>query len=242
MVGGCSRDRWGGVEKRLRACDRMERIPEPELMDDPAQAEAYHRADFGEPHAHFIALFRHHFPAGSWQGPVLDLGCGTADITRRFALTFRGVEIHGIDGAEAMLRWGRESVAAEGLDSRVRLSCRRLPTHELPGSDYGAVISNSLLHHLADPLVLWSAIRFSARVGAPVFVMDLLRPATPAHAAELVASHAVGESDLLRRDFFNFLCAGYRPDEVERQLLQGGLDHLTLEVISDRHWLVYGRA
>lgn len=219
----------------------MERIAEPDLMDDPAQAEAYHRADFGEPHDHFVTLFRQHFPAGSWQGPVLDLGCGTADVTRRFARAFRDVEIHGIDGAEAMLRWGRESVAAEGLAGRVRLYCRCLPTQALPGSDYGAVISNSLLHHLADPLVLWSTIRSSARVGAPVFVMDLMRPATPGRVEELVCTYAAGESDLLRRDFFNSLCAAYTTEEVERQLQSTGLDHLQLEVVSDRHWTVRGR-
>ena len=219
----------------------MERVAEPDLMDDPAQAEAYHRADFREPHERFIDLFRQRFPVGSWQGPVLDLGCGTADITRRFALAFPDAEIHNIDGAEAMLRWGRELLAAAGLAGRVRLYCRCLPTPDLPRSDYGAVISNSLLHHLADPLVLWSAIRSTTRVGAPIFVMDLLRPATPAHAAELVASHAAAESDLLRRDFFNSLCAAYRPAEVERQLRMTGLGHLNVEVISDRHWIAGGR-
>lgn len=219
----------------------MERIAEPDLMDDPAQAEAYHRADFGEPHDHFVRLFRQHFPAGSWQGSVLDLGCGTADVTRRFARAFRDVEIHGIDGAKAMLRWGCESVAAEGLAGRVRLYCRCLPTQDLPQPDYGAVISNSLLHHLIDPRVLWSAIRACARDGAPVFVMDLMRPATPARAVELVCTYAAGESDLLRRDFFNSLCAAYTPEEVERQLQSTGLDHLQLEVVSDRHWIVRGR-
>ncbi len=53
----------------------MERVPELELMDDAAQAEAYARADFSEPHNHFVELFKQCFP-GPVQGAVLDLGCG----------------------------------------------------------------------------------------------------------------------------------------------------------------------
>lgn len=219
----------------------MKRIPERDLMDDPAQAEAYHRADFTEAHECFVALFRQFFPAGTWTGPVLDLGCGTADVTRRFAKAFGDQRIHGVDGSQAMLRWGREALEREGLASRVELFCRYLPADRLPESKYGVVISNSLLHHLQDPSILWSTIRDCAVNDGPVFVMDLLRPATPARAAELVALYAAGERELLRTDFFNSLCAAYRPDEVERQIRQAGLQRLTVETVSDRHWIARGR-
>lgn len=36
----------------------MDRAPEPELMDDAAQAMAYAEADFSEPHGRFIELYR----------------------------------------------------------------------------------------------------------------------------------------------------------------------------------------
>ena len=38
------------------------------------------------------------------------------------------------------------------------------------------IFTNSLLHHLADPAVLWSTIRDWSNPGCKVFVMDLLRP------------------------------------------------------------------
>ena len=53
----------------------MNRILEPELMDDPAQAEAYARADFAEENQGFVDRFKEYFPEFS-QGKVLDLGCG----------------------------------------------------------------------------------------------------------------------------------------------------------------------
>ena len=49
----------------------MQRVPEPELMDDPAQALAYAGADFSEPHQAFVAHFRERFP-DFHSGSVLD--------------------------------------------------------------------------------------------------------------------------------------------------------------------------
>ena len=40
----------------------MERIPEPDLMNDPEQALAYAQADFEEPHNQFVELFKNRFP------------------------------------------------------------------------------------------------------------------------------------------------------------------------------------
>lgn len=218
----------------------VQRIPEPELMNDPEQAEAYHRADFSEAHDHFVALFRECFEAQSWTGPVLDLGCGTADVTRRFAKAYEGVRVQGIDGAENMLQWGREALARDGLSDRVTLYCRYLPDDGLPEEHYGAVISNSLLHHLRNPSDLWNAIRRCSTPGAPVLVMDLVRPETPAEAAELVKLHAGREAAILQRDFFNSLCAAYRVEEVEQQIRQAGLVPLRVRSVSDRHWIAYG--
>ncbi len=219
----------------------MERIPEPELMDDPRQARAYAGADFCEPHERFVALFAECFPGVDLAGAVLDLGCGPADVSCRFALAHPRCILHGVDGAAAMLAEGRRLVAARGLGGRVRLHHLRLPSEELPAGPFAAVISNSLLHHLADPAVLWHSIAATAAPGAPVFVMDLLRPASEAQAQALVAVHAAGEPEILRRDFHHSLRAAYRPIEVRQQLAAAGLGHFTVRAVSDRHLIAYGR-
>jgi ubiquinone/menaquinone biosynthesis C-methylase UbiE len=220
----------------------MERIPEPDLMDDDDQAEAYHRADFSEPHNHFVTLFGQQFEADSWHGPVLDLGCGTADVTLRFADAFDAVEIDGIDGAESMLRLGREAVRSRALAHRVRLSRAYLPRENPPRRRYGAVISNSLLHHLHEPMVLWSVIKGVAVPGAPVLVMDLLRPADIRQVDQFVMKYASDAPERLQRDFRNSLHAAYRVTEVEVQLQEAGLGHLRVSTVSDRHLIVAGRA
>ncbi len=219
----------------------MERIPEPELMEAADQALAYAMADFSEPHDHFVRRFAECFPA-ALTGRVLDLGCGPADISCRFARAFPACTIDGVDGAAAMLAQGQALIDRQGLTARIRLHHLRLPCASLPAASYEAIISNSLLHHLADPGVLWDAVRSASHTGTRVFIMDLLRPASEKQACALVMEYAADEPEILRHDFYHSLLAAYRPDEVARQLAATGLEQLTIQVVSDRHFVVYGVA
>ncbi len=219
----------------------MERIPEPQLMDDFEQARAYALADFEEPHSQFIALFRERFSDEAVEGVALDLGCGPGDITRRFANAFPACRIHAIDGAESMLMFARQMVDFEMLHERVRLFKRMLPTDNLPKAQYDAVICNSLLHHLGDPMVLWQMVNQFAKPGAAIFVMDLMRPDSQELAEAMRRQYAANEPEILQQDFFNSLLAAYTPEEVQAQLQKAGLAHLKVEMISDRHLLVSGR-
>jgi hypothetical protein len=70
--------------------------------------------------------------------------------------------------------------------------------------------------------------------------MDLLRPASRDDAARLVAEHAAHEPEILRHDFLASLLAAYRPAEVHNQLRAAGLNDLTVETVTDRHFIVWG--
>lgn len=217
----------------------MQRIPEPELMDSEAQAKAYAEADFVAPHSMFVRLFGE--MVGEPCGNVLDLGCGPADVTCRFASAFPDCQIDGVDGAEAMLRYGRQAVEAAGLAPRVRLLQGYLPGATLPRERYDVIISNSLLHHLADPLVLWRTVKNYLTDDGQVFVMDLMRPGSREEVAQLVQLYADNEPEILRQDFHRSLLAAYPPDEIVRQLDDAKLQGLVLKVVSDRHLVVTGR-
>ena len=211
-------------------------------MDDDAQARAYAAADFAEPHNRFVSLLRQHLPDLPPGGVALDLGCGPADVTIRVARALPQWQIDGLDGSAAMLRYGHAAVARAGLADRVRLAQVRLPAVAFPRPAYDLVFSNSLLHHLGDPAVLWQSVRRAAPPGAAVFVMDLMRPGSRDAAARLVDVYCVGEPEVLRRDFFNSLLAAYREDDVRHQLRAAELEHLTVAAASDRHLIVWGRA
>lgn len=219
----------------------MERIPEPELMLDEAQARAYAEADFEAPHARVVELFRESFPDWSGRGAVLDLGCGPGDISLRFAVAYPYCQVDGVDGSEAMMAAGRGRIQASGLGARVRLHKALLPTDAAPRPRYDAVISNSLLHHLHEPQVLWSAVNRYAADGAPVFIIDLLRPDSLTEARVLCDRYADGEPEVLRQDFFHSLCAAFTLEELHAQLRSAGLDYLEASAVSDRHCMIRGR-
>ena len=217
----------------------MNRIPEAELMEDEAQAFAYALANFDEPHSMFIQLYKQIF-GNSIAGMVVDLGCGTADITVRFARAYPRCCLDGIDGSENMLRYGHELVAQYNLKKQIILIHGYLPHAALTPQYYDGVISNSLLHHLQDPMVLWETIRRCAKSHAPVFVMDLLRPLDEFQARKLVKQNVADEPEILQRDFYNSLLAAYSPGEIKEQLEKAGLEHLSVSMVSDRHLVVSG--
>jgi ubiquinone/menaquinone biosynthesis C-methylase UbiE len=222
----------------------MQRIPEPDLMDDDAQARAYAEADFAEPHENFVTLFKQQWPGRAMAGHVLDLGCGPADISIRFARAFPDCAIEGVDGANEMLAYGIKAVAAAGLSQRIDLTHCYLPDEALMQQSYDAVISNSLLHHLKDPMTLWQTIAACVKPGStdgvPVFVMDLMRPESEVEVKGMVEQYVANEPDILRHDFHHSLFAAYRVDEVRAQLAVAGLSGLKVEAVSDRHLIVAG--
>lgn len=217
----------------------MDRIPEPDLMDDAAQAQAYAETDFSEAHDAFVSHFKSRFPDFNI-GHVLDLGCGTADVLMRFAKTYPESHITGIDGAQAMLDIGLQDIEAKGCAHQIRLHRCLLPDDSLSSKCFDAVISNSLLHHLNDPMIMWDTIRQCAGKGTPIFVMDLMRPDSPDKADTLVQLYAGDASPILKKDFYNSLLAAYITEEILHQLKTAALDYLTVEVVSDRHVLVWG--
>lgn len=219
----------------------MQRVTEPELMDDQAQSEAYAAADFAEAHTHIVDIFGRCFPGEEVTGHILDLGCGPGDICFRFAARYPGCSLTGVDGSTAMIRLANARKACEsGTGGRVCFIEGLLPGAEIPGAPFAAVISNSLLHHLHEPHVLWETVLRYASPGTRVYVVDLFRPQSVSEVQRLVDEYAAGEPDILRRDFYNSLCAAFEPHEVETQLVAAGLAGLAVDVISDRHLAVYG--
>ncbi len=218
----------------------MERIPEPELMNEVEQARAYAEADFAAPHAHCIELLQHFLPDLPQTGVALDLGCGTGDVTLRLARALPDWTIDGLDGSAAMLHYGYEAVGQAGLTAQITLHQTYLPDGDAPRAPYDLIFSNSLLHHLADPRVLWQSVHRWAKPNTAIFVMDLTRPHCAETAAQLVNQYTANEPEILRRDFYNSLLAAYSLEEIQVQVEQAHLEYLEMKPVGDHHFILWG--
>jgi len=230
------------IARQLQGDNAVNRVLEPEeLMDEVAQAEAYATSDFAEPHEAFVTRFAETFPDFS-SGKVADLCCGPADPTIRFARRYPDTCVVGYDGAESMLTFGRKAVTQAGLDFRISLKHQLLPIPARTEPQFNAVLCNGSMHHLPNSTILWDTVKNIGMIGSLVFIMDLTRPATTEAAEVLVQQHTKAtDPKLMRRDFYNSLLAAFRPEEVRVDLDAAGLDHFRVEVVSDRHMMIYGQ-
>jgi len=218
----------------------MNRIPEPELMNGQEQALAYASADFSAGDQALIDRVQALFPAGLGEC-IADLGCGPGNISFRLARYFSDAAVVGYDGASVMLALAEEA-RAECSDLRARLSFRQvvLPDRSL-ARDYSAVISNSLLHHLHDPAVLWQSVRALGLPGAVVYIKDLRRPVSEQEVHALKDRYLRDAPDVLQRDYVASLHAAFTVEEVGEQLVHAGLaDQLSVASVDDRYLEIWG--
>ena len=222
----------------------MDRVVEPELMNDPEQVLAYSNADFEEAHQSVVDNFAQIFPDlfldSETSQVILDLGCGSGDVTTRFAQRFPNIKIDALDGAEEMLKQAELLIEKQALSERITLHHQSLSSCMFKNGSYHAIISNSLLHHLHNPQQLWSIIKQIATTDTAIYVCDLFRPETTQAASDLVDQYANNEAEILRKDFYNSLIAAFTPDEVRTQINNAELDSLQIDIVSDRHMLIYG--
>jgi len=215
----------------------MERVLEPELMDDERQSIAYARADFSSSNQFFVDGVINEFPRPL--STAVDIGCGPGDVMIRLARALPDLRITAIDASAPMIALARAAVMTEGLSDRIELVQGYVPGVALKALSFDAVLSKDLLHHVPDPSVLWKEIARLARPGAVIYVMDLVRPSTPEEARRIVDRVAAREDPILREDFYNSLCAAFTVDELREQVAAAGLD-LEVRQAGDRHAIISG--
>jgi ubiquinone/menaquinone biosynthesis C-methylase UbiE len=212
----------------------LPRVLESEVMDSPEEARDYDAMDHAVVNRTFVTDF---LAVWNGRGQVLDVGTGTAQIPVQLCRSAPAVEVLGVDLAEHMLRLGRDNVRAAGLSARIRLEradAKRLP---YPPATFGAVVSNSIVHHIPEPrLVLTEMVRV-ARGDGLLFVRDLLRPTSEEELRQLVETYAAGANPHQRQLFADSLRAALSLNEV-RELVGQHLhaDPATVKQTSDRHW------
>lgn len=186
----------------------MQRILEPELMDSPAQAVAFHRANRDYGIRGFLELYEKYI--NLQEGKIIDLGCGTGEYLLALEYKYPNLIITGFDGSEPMIQIARGLV--ESHSSSIRVRHRQFKDIDATAN---CVISTNTLHHLHDPSVFWECVK---RIAPKVFVMDLIRPHSTAIANDIVNALAPNESDEFKSDYYNSLLAAFSPEELQEQI------------------------
>ena len=139
----------------------MKRILEPEVMDIPEEAEAYDAMDHTEVNTAFV---EHVIELGASEGHFLDLGTGPAHIPILLTQRRPKIRIIAIDLSVHMLKLGEEHVGEAGLADRISLEQVDAKYLPYPHKSFDGVISNSIIHHLPNPM---PALREVSRVIRP---------------------------------------------------------------------------
>jgi len=211
----------------------MQRVLEPEVMDSWEEAVAYDAMDFTEVNTAFaesaIAL-------GSPAAKVLDAGTGTGRIPILIAQRRPDWQIIGIDLASSMLQVGLKNVEQAGLQHQISLEL--VDAKQMPYQDaqFDLVISNSLIHHLPDPLPFFGELKRVLKPGGAILMRDLIQPDSEEVVNALVESIGSEYDEHQKLLFRNSLYAAFTLEEVKEMVTAAGLAGVNVYQSSNRHW------
>ena len=213
----------------------MNRILEPEVMDTWLEATAYDAMDFESVNSGFATDAINLDPHGI---KILDVGTGTARIPILMCQQRSQYLITAIDLAQSMLIIGQRNVDEAGLNQRIRLErvdSKRMP---YPDLEFDMVVSNSLVHHIPDPLSLFQEIKRLVRPGGAILIRDLIRPESDDVVNLLVAKIGEDYDPHQQQLFRDSLNAALTLVEVQELIDRAGLDQVILTQSSALHWTI----
>jgi len=204
----------------------LPRVLEPEVMDTAEEAADYDAMDHSGVNrvfvGDFVAAFSGQRSAISedssslviGDSTLLDVGTGTALIPIELASRELGFRITAIDLAEEMLWLGRRNVERAGYADCISLEL--VDAKRMPYADgtFDAVMSNSIVHHIPEPLGVLAEMWRVLKPGGLLFVRDLLRPETADEVERIVATYAGSESPRQQQLFRQSLHAALTVEEV----------------------------
>jgi ubiquinone/menaquinone biosynthesis C-methylase UbiE len=217
----------------------MQRVTEPEVMDTQEEAIAYDAMDFIEVNTAFA---KRAIELGSLSGLMLDTGTGTARIPIFICQERPQWQIIGIDLAESMLQVGRKNVEQAGLQQQITLESVDAKQLPYPDAHFDMVISNSLIHHLPDPLPFLKELKRVLKPNGGILIRDLIRPMNEDIMNGLVDSIGTEYDEHQKMLFRDSLHAAFTLDEVNQLVLDAGLEGAKLYQSSDRHWTLERQA
>ncbi|HYW18530.1 MAG TPA: class I SAM-dependent methyltransferase [Nodularia sp. (in: cyanobacteria)] len=217
----------------------MQRILEPEVMDTWEEAIEYDAMDFTEVNTAFASKA---IALGPKQASlVLDAGTGTGRIPVLICQMCPQWQIVAIDLAENMLRIAAQHIQQANLQQQIQ--SQLIDAKNLPYADgvFDLVISNSLVHHLPDPLPFFQELKRVTKPNSGILIRDLIRPIDQVTINALVDSIWNEYNSHQKKLFRDSLHAALTIDEVNQLVSAVGLTKVKIYQSSDRHWTIERR-
>jgi SAM-dependent methyltransferase len=207
----------------------LPRVPEPEVMDECGEVEAYSSAaaqtflseidDTFVEHARRLVEPQLSTHLAGW---ALDIGTGPGQIVLKLALYLPGWHIVGVDRSQNMIRQAlaARDLAAQfapdrplGLAGQVEFLLADGNHLPFPDAAFDLVLCNSVLHHCEDPGRLFVEIARVAKSDGAILLRDLCRPSRLAYPFH-VRWHGRHYSGTMYRLYCDSVRAAYTPKEL----------------------------
>lgn len=197
----------------------LPRVPEPEVMDDSAEVEAYSRSASQTYLEKIDDTFVDHairLIAGRERGRAIDIGTGPGQIVIKLAERLTRWKFVGVDRSPGMIAHSRANLegAGSGLAGRVEFEVADGNKLPFPDASFDFVMSNSVLHHLEEPRHLLSEMARLAKPSGAVLLRDLRRPGRFEHPFH-VRWHGRYYSGTMRKLYHDSVRAAYTIPELE---------------------------
>lgn len=215
----------------------LPRILEPELMDTADDAREYDAMDHAAVNGNFVTDLLAALGGRAGDGlDILDLGTGTGLIPIELCRRAPAIRVAAVDAAKHMLELAQKNVDAACLGDRIKVMHADVKQLPFNSATFQAVISNSILHHIADPFTMLVQALAATMPGGLQFHRDLCRPATESEVSRLVSEHASDSTPYQQKLLADSLRAAFTLEEMQALAMRFGFAGETVLMTSDRHW------
>lgn len=153
---------------------------------------------------------------------LLDVGTGPGGIPLKIARRCPELMVVGVDRSVNMIVAARRSALELGLAGRARFLVGDAGKLSFPNASFDLVISNSLLHHVPDPIPVFNEMARVVKPAGIVLLRDLRRPSRlvfPLHVRWFGRYY----SGLMRKLYIDSVGAAYTAPELARLLQRSAL-------------------
>ena len=228
----------------------MERVPEPELMEQKEQVISYDEADFSEGEVNLINqinqyLLKKNISLGE-KDLIVDLGCGPGNISEKLAIKWPNTAVLGIDGSKEMILRAEYNKSISNNQKKLknlRYICsdiKDIKSNNFFKKRISLLVSNSLIHHITNLEDFFNTIRILSSNITVNFHKDLKRPLDEKSALKLKAQCSTKYNEILTNDYYASLRASYTFKELKNFILENDLSSLDVFEEGENYLIVYG--